>query len=46
MSNAEKAQRLTEQINKRYELLKAIKAGSTSDIELPKSLNKLREWDN
>ncbi len=46
MSNAEKAQRLTEQINKRYELLKAIKAGSISGIELPKSLNKLREWNN
>ena len=46
MSNAEKAQRLTAQINKRYELLKAIKVGSIADIELPKSLNKLREWDN
>ena len=32
MSNAEKAQRLTEQINKRYELLKSIKAGSISGI--------------
>jgi len=46
VSNAEKAQKLTEQINKRYELLKAIKVGSIADIELPKSLNKLREWDN
>lgn len=46
MNNEQKAKWLKDQIKKRYDLLKDVDAKKLTGINIPKSLNKLREWEN
>lgn len=45
MSNNEKRNILTEQIDLRIELLNKVINGDRKDLDIPKSLTKLREWE-